>query len=227
MFDNRPFQLALALSLTLHSLFLFAGLPRLNLFSEFDKRLKNNETEIIYYQVRSKPVRISKIKASAQAELKDIQKTLLERSPLLEHKLLPIEQKPQISADIFPETLKDKPSAPFTVELSNIAADFKGKPLYLNYFQTVRERIRQRALNNYPKEPLAGDVTISFVLESSGKLKSARIINERSSPNQYLRAAALKSVQEASPYPSFPKPFKQPEITFNILISFELHKYSR
>lgn len=219
MFDNRPFQLALALSFLLHSFFLFVGLPRLKFFSGPDKKITN--TEITYYKIRTRQARPSRINVQSQAKLKDVQRQIIEKTPSLEHKSLSIEQKSTIP-DILSETLKDKPSAQLTVDLSNIIEDFKGKPVYLNYFQMIRENIRQKALKNYPGQTISGDITVSFVITSAGMLKSVRIIDEKSSSNQDLRAVAIQSIQEASPYPVFPRSFKQSEIRFNILISFKM-----
>lgn len=223
MFENRVFQVSLAISFAAHSIIIFAGFPRMSLFSDsLNRKNKYKEMEILYYQIKNEPLSRISPQAPLAAKLPNTRTAIKPPMPL-ERKASVIEHKPEL----FDARLKsDKSESPasFTVDLSNIAPEFKGKPLYLDYFQAIRERIRQRALKNYPRYPISGQITLSFVLLSSGELKSLKIINEKSSQNQHLRDAALQSIKDASPYPPFPASFKQPEITFNILISFELSR---
>ena len=39
--------------------------------------------------------------------------------------------------------------------------------------------------------------------------------------NEFLRNVGMKSVQEAGPFPPFPKDLNYPELTFNVQISFQ------
>jgi hypothetical protein len=67
----------------------------------------------------------------------------------------------------------------------------------------------------------AGEVYVTFVLESSGILKKVKIIEEKTAANSYLRNVALRSIMESNPFPPFPKGFDYPEFTFNLLITFQ------
>ena len=98
-------------------------------------------------------------------------------------------------------------------------------PQYLNYNDRIRQKIRQRAYQ-YANDPdfQKGEVYLTFVLESNGDLKETKIVNNKTFANDYLRRVGLKSIEESSPYPPFPKDFNYPELTFNVVISFELTK---
>ena len=96
-------------------------------------------------------------------------------------------------------------------------------PSYLSYNETIRQKIKQRAYT-YVNDPAfqAGEVYLTFVLKADGTLQAIKIIDERTKANNYLRSIGLRSIKESSPFPPFPKDFNYPELTFNIVISFEV-----
>ena len=61
------------------------------------------------------------------------------------------------------------------------------------------------------------------MLSSDGSLKEIKIINNKTVANDYLRNVGLRSIKESSPFPAFPFDLKYPELSFNIVISFEIH----
>ena len=99
-------------------------------------------------------------------------------------------------------------------------------PKYLTYNDDMRDtisrNIKQRAYAyvNHPDFE-AGEVYLTFVLTFEGMLKGVKIIEDKTSANDYLREVALRSIKESSPFPPFPKGFDYPEFTFNLLISFQ------
>ncbi|MCM8770979.1 MAG: TonB family protein, partial [Candidatus Omnitrophica bacterium] len=93
-------------------------------------------------------------------------------------------------------------------------------PNYLNYYQTIRERIKRAAYQIYSRRD-KGEVYVSFAIFSDGRLQGVRIIEDKSSPNPYLREISIKSIQNASPFPPFPRELNYPQLSFNIIISFE------
>jgi outer membrane biosynthesis protein TonB len=109
-----------------------------------------------------------------------------------------------------------------TVSIPLLESEKINNPSYLSYYSLVRARIKQRAYFNYA-EYYAGEVYLTFVLYSDGTLKDLKIIEEKSSGGPYLRTIGLKSVKEATPFPPFPKALKYPELTFNVVISFQVH----
>ena len=98
-------------------------------------------------------------------------------------------------------------------------------PKYLTYNDDMRDtisrNIKQRAYTyvNHPDFE-AGEVYLTFVLASQGMLRGVKIIEDKTSANDYLREVALRSIKESNPFPPFPKGFDYPEFTFNLLISF-------
>ncbi len=94
-------------------------------------------------------------------------------------------------------------------------------PGYISYYQIVREKIRRSAYQNYTHNE-TGEVYLSFIISSDGLIRNARLVEERSGANDYLKGIALRSVNDASPFPNFPKELDYPQLTFNIIISFEI-----
>lgn len=94
-------------------------------------------------------------------------------------------------------------------------------PSYISYYQIVREKIRRSAYQNYTHNEI-GEVYISFIISNDGLIKGVRLVEEKSSINDYLRSTALRSVNDASPFPNFPKELDYPQLSFNIIISFEI-----
>ncbi|MFH1397637.1 MAG: energy transducer TonB, partial [Candidatus Omnitrophota bacterium] len=94
-------------------------------------------------------------------------------------------------------------------------------PTYVSYYQFVREKIRKAAYQNYSRSE-TGVVYLAFVISSNGILRDVRLIEEKSSVNYYLRETALRSIRDASPFLVFPKELDYPQLSFNVIISFEL-----
>lgn len=92
---------------------------------------------------------------------------------------------------------------------------------YISYYQIVREKIRRTAYQNYTRTE-TGEVYLSFIISCEGDLKDVHLIEEKSSFDPYLRNVALRSIKEASPFPGFPKELDYPQLTFNVIISFEI-----
>ncbi len=109
-----------------------------------------------------------------------------------------------------------------TVSVPILESEKINNPSYQSYYSLVRARIRQRAYFNYA-EYYAGEVYLTFILNKDGTLKDLKIIEEKSSGGPYLRTIGLKSIKEAVPYPPFPKELNYPELTFNVVISFQVH----
>lgn len=96
-----------------------------------------------------------------------------------------------------------------------------GNPSYISYYQIVREKIRRSAYQNYNRGD-TGEVYITFVISSAGYLVNTRLVEEKSQAADYLKEIALASVRNASPFPKFPQELDYPQLSFNVVISFEL-----
>lgn len=108
----------------------------------------------------------------------------------------------------------------------NEETDSAKKATYIGYYRSVREKIRYYADRNYIKEGSAsqGEVFLSFSVTSKGELLHIMIMDNRSVKDSLLRDIAINSVRDASPFPAFPQGMNQFQITFNVIISFELNK---
>lgn len=107
------------------------------------------------------------------------------------------------------------------ITLPPIDMDKMNNPSYISYYQIVREKIRRAAYHNYTHTE-TGEAYVSFAISSEGYLKEAKLIEEKSSENSYLREIALRSVKDAAPFPNFPKELDYPMLSFNVVISFEI-----
>ncbi len=94
-------------------------------------------------------------------------------------------------------------------------------PQYIQYYQIVRNRIKDRAYANYAKLD-AGEVYLTFILDASGALQRIKILEDRTRANQYLRQISMRSVEESNPFPPFPQELQYPELSFNIIIAYEV-----
>jgi hypothetical protein len=96
-------------------------------------------------------------------------------------------------------------------------------PAYVTYYQIVRDRIRERAYNNYTRLSV-GEVYLTFIIKADGTLGDLQIIESKSTANDFLREIGQKSISEAAPFPAFPSDLNYPELTFNVAISFQYHE---
>lgn len=110
-----------------------------------------------------------------------------------------------------------------TVSVPPLQSEKINNPSYANYYSLVRGRIKQRAYFNY-SEYYAGEVYLTFILTSDGNLKDLQILEDRTTAGQYLRTIGLKSIKEAVPFPPFPVELRYPELTFNVVISFQVRE---
>ncbi len=106
------------------------------------------------------------------------------------------------------------------VSVPMLKSDKINTPSYVTYYQIVRDRIRDRAYSNYIKLSM-GEVFVTFVIKSDGRLSGLQVLEQKSTANEFLRHVGLKSVQEGAPFPPFPKDLNYPELTFNVSISFQ------
>ena len=87
-----------------------------------------------------------------------------------------------------------------------------------SYSQVVRNRIIDNI--DTRKTGGEGDVYVRFVVTSSGALKEVNIIDEKSTDDGVLRAAAFEAVKNSAPFPAFPEKVQLSEIAFTCQITF-------
>ncbi len=107
------------------------------------------------------------------------------------------------------------------ITLPEIDAAKIDNPSYISYYQIVREKIRRSAYQNYSRNE-TGEVYLSFVISRDGYIRGINLVESKTNASNYLKGIASRSVKEASPFPNFPKELDYPQLSFNIVISFEL-----
>ena len=104
-----------------------------------------------------------------------------------------------------------------------LKSDKISNPKYLSYNQSIRQKIKQRAYGYVSNQTFkTGQVYLTFVLASDGTLKQVKIIDSKTNAGDFLKNIGLRSIQESNPFPPFPKDLNYPELTFNVIISFEV-----
>ncbi|MDD5080366.1 MAG: hypothetical protein PHZ27_01530 [Candidatus Omnitrophica bacterium] len=117
--------------------------------------------------------------------------------------------------DIMEENIKE-------IILSEIPNDkrLRENPAYMDYYRMVRGKIKETAYRLY-SVGLEGEIIISFVLSANGELVTL-FVDQGSKNNDALRTIALKSVEQAAPFASFPDDLLEyPQLQFNISIYFK------
>jgi len=229
MFKDKILMLALAVSLLAHGALVFKT-PFSNFIAISPRERKMEITYIKPKPEAVKPVakfnpapsallRENFLKLDAKASLnKSIPPPFIGRDQMpnpKSHDFKPADfAKPAVSSpDVI--AIKKKITLP-PINLGKI-----NNPSYISYYQIVREKIRRCAYRNYTYNE-TGEVYLSFIISSEGALKDVRLVEEKSARNPYLQDIALRSVKEAAPFSDFPKDLDYLQLSFNIIISFEI-----
>ncbi|MBI5149378.1 MAG: TonB C-terminal domain-containing protein [Candidatus Omnitrophica bacterium] len=191
--------------------------------------------EVTYEAVRKEPV-----KGAARAkEVEVIKSDQVPSSPPVDIKVLSrdsgafpsfqesIQEVSRSVQDLAFNSKKAPPMKVFeherTISIPMLQSEKITDPRYLSYTQNIRQRIKQRAYF-YADNPGfgSGEVYLTFVLSSAGLLEGVQIIKEKTAANAYVQQVGVRSIQESAPFPPFPSDLNFPELTFNVIISFEV-----
>ena len=220
MTGNKIFSCALALSFAIHA----AILSRFSLQNPRLLKEAIRPLEVTYQPIKAvirKPEPKAKLPPadSRTVSSKILERTHVSDGPPLIKETGKLSQQWQMvksqSAGIDIRPVKRKVSVP------ELRSEKISNPLYLDYYQIVRNRIKERAYRNYSRMD-EGEVYLTFVLASDGSLKQIKLIDEKTSAGTYLKDIGFKSIRESSPFPSFPSDLRYPELSFNVVISFEV-----
>ncbi len=224
MFYNRVFQITFLISVVTHTVILFQYSNPVSIRQAKEQKLevsylKNTEMQKITQKEtiqKKEPL----LKSASKISLKKIiPPPFIEKEGIFkkENKRLLSESSFVKPAMIRPDIIAVKKIITFPpVDPNKI-----NNPSYLSYYQIVREKIRRNAYQNYARTD-TGEVYLSFIITSSGELKEMRLGQDKSCPSEYLRSISLKSVGDASPFPNFPAELDYPQLSFNVIISFEI-----
>ena len=227
MNPDKFFQTAVVISALAHVSFIAVNLPSLNFL-----RLKKpkQEIKVVYIKNPQQPdlrpqkkaareplvTRIpAKVTADSKSLLAPLQKStdFIKRSSGFAAKEPAIVKPFTLKPDIIPVRKKITLPPVETTKMSN--------PSYISYYQLVREKIRRSAYQNYSRTE-TGEIFLSFVIAQNGSLRDIRLIEEKSTPSYYLRDIAARSIRAAAPFPVFPRELDYPQLSFNVIISFEI-----
>lgn len=111
----------------------------------------------------------------------------------------------------------DKPELDRILSLDTKKAT-AGDSGYFSYLSHLRRIIAQSSARIAPKEFKPGEVEVSFILTSDGKLKASPQV--LSATEDSLKDYALSAVTSAAPFPPFPSQLQKDEEKFDIVISF-------
>jgi hypothetical protein len=216
---------ALVISLVFHAVF-FLFLPRLAI-SSLSARL--DKLEVSYSQLQA-------LSAVLQPRLQDIRtpaeikKNFRGSINMLKKDMQPVDAQELKEASHYfkPDEAREKRpltaqqfSAQKKITVPPVKSEKMKNPVYNNYYQVVREKIRHRAYTNYSRYE-TGEVYLTFIVTSDGNLQGVKLMEEKTRADNYLREVALKSIRDSAPFPAFPANLLFPELSFNVVIAFEV-----
>jgi TonB family protein len=226
MNSDKFFLTAIAISALAHITFIAVHMPSWDLFKS--NKIKK-DIKVVYIKapvqqrnpkttLKREPLvtRIpTKVTADSKSMLAPLQRSqnFLKRSAGFSAKEPQVIKPFTLKTDIIP--IKKK------ITLPPVDTTKNNNPSYISYYQLVREKIRRSAYQNYSKTE-TGEIFLSFVISQDGTLREIRLVEEKSTPSYYLRDIAARSIRAASPFPSFPKELDYPQLSFNVIISFEI-----
>ncbi len=233
--DSRLFYGILAASFTVHVAFIAGSSLFTHRIKVFAKPLK--AIEVTYETVKEEP------KKQSQNSFKEVQivKTK-ELPPELPVDVKVLSQKSDIFSamsndlrDLTRSTQRMEASEKQMPNIKSLGGERKITipflqsekmmgPQYLGYKQGIRHNI-ERLAYQYAQtldSTAVGEVYLTFVLTSSGNLEAVKVIPEKTRADVYLQNIGIRSVQEAAPFPPLPADPAVPELTFNVIISFDL-----
>jgi hypothetical protein len=233
MISNRAFQFTLLISAAVHVAVLFQNNSLLNSTAQHNKNkeelvgisyLKLLENDIAPAKEPGLKLEVPLSLVSRITAAKRAPPPFIDREGAPKERNIPFFAKNSLFAPSLlkkPEVSPDIIAVKKRISLPRVDIDKINNPLYLNYYQIIREKIRRCAYQNYAITD-TGEVYISFIVSSMGYLEERRLVDEKSSPNVFLRDIALKSINDASPFPKFPPELNYAQLSFNVIISFEI-----
>ena len=214
----------LLISLCIHSLF-FLSLPRLNVVKHRNHFVN---LEVNYKKNVNTEEALNRRLAETVEKRIDVNKEPL-KSPSDIKKALNPPAYAQGSGSIRKKTSITRIKTPLIRQKSlsslvtypEVSSPFAKNPAYMSYYDVIREKIKAVASLNSPLMA-EGEIYLTFILDSNGQLKSLKLIDEKSIPDQKLRQLAYNFVEQAAPFPPFPNELKHPQLSFTVIIEFRL-----
>ncbi len=214
---DKLFKKALLVSLLIH-LVIFLRLPNIDLEQKEQKELK--------------PLKVNYIKIAPKKIFTE--ETLVKNKNMIQSKSLVQTNKNVNQIDLKSErfnvsqtnlskpikSLDNAKTLSKSVSLAEIENIQENLPGYKDYYHSIRSKIKKAAYDNYSVSDV-GEIHIYFIVKNDGTLVDFRIKDSLSSDSASLRNIAILSLQDASPFPNFPKELTTEILSFNVIISFE------
>lgn len=224
MFQDRVFQIAIVISLIVHSILLLQSPGFSRLVSN-----KNEQKERVVGYLKNatleKKITNLPLKKEPLFKLPPVITAGRQALPLSidKEKVFKKEQGFFRKIQAFNKPVLNKPdmiSIKTKVTLPPLSIDKIDSPQYIGYQQIIREKIKRSAYQSYNGTE-TGVVNVSFIVANDGELKDLHVINEKSTSSSYLKDIALQSIKDASPFPGFPKELDYPSLPCELTIIFE------
>ena len=211
MTGSNALRITFLISLTAHAA-LLAPWPH------FDILLKKQEVD------EKKPIEVSYLEIKIVPKAPETEKVIPPVAAKV--KLKPEKTEPQITAKkesvsvAKTESKKEEPKETDQPK-PNIKLDTAARKIaYVGYYDLIRQKIKYNLFKMYRPRNRQGEVYVEFILGSDGRLKDAQVLNEKSSQSTHLQEVTIKALRQSSPFPPFPEELNDPEINFNVVISF-------
>ncbi len=118
-----------------------------------------------------------------------------------------------------PEEKKDQPRVKTRKIVKKNAVFYAQKMSRGNYYKLIRSRILRLVKDNYPRSRLRGNVIVSFKVSPDGSIVGKpRIL---APIDETLEILAIRSVEDASPFPPFPRSMRQKAEIFKLVITYK------
>lgn len=179
-----------------------------------DDRIKHDKMIVDYIHiVRPKKIEVTRQKSKAiSAIAMSVDTPKINLAPK-------IEMKPDVSA---PPKANAAQQKKISAELAVKQARIRSTKDYVNYYQLIREKVRQKLKDRYRSYYGEGDISLVFDLRADGLLISVSAAPDAGAPprDQALLDIAIQSLKEASPFDPFPRALALPQMSFTLTISF-------
>ena len=199
MLRLTPFQSACLFSSTLHLLLLFG-------------------TGRFAFQGPHPPAKESLELFYAQREGLDVVQPRLPEPPVTAKKISTFSQKGASSKETSRPGQGEIRSEAEMIE--DLHLNQEEKPIFLTYYEEIRERIRKNLFTYYRNGEQEGDITLNFVLFPNGQLKKVKALEKGNPSHPGLKEIGMRSVIEASPFPPFPDGFKRASASIWVRVTF-------
>ncbi|MFH1857117.1 MAG: hypothetical protein ABH836_07875 [Candidatus Omnitrophota bacterium] len=213
VFSNKIFGIACGVSIVSHALF-FLKIPG------FSPAPAYKEVTTVYSEEKIFAAGVAKMDVTTKKSPKDNNLEVVKKNvPVQKEYFKKVEDKHKEEPV---KESKDKIEVKNTGNKAICNDDFLcDLSEFYNYRQYLRQTIKETISYAGINLPRKGEVIVEFKLLCDGTLKDVFVREDLSINDVLLRNRAVKSVQDAAPFKSFPKELALKEMVFQIPISFE------